>query len=159
MIRSVTMRTIAAIALALLCISASPGTSGQTSDGSSPAPSPAPKSTKCWIYDAIYPVTRSAFESQHVTRAEQLEILKWARPASPAQTKLVKGASPWATPPSVNELGLVRWIRVGSDSSVDVFVARPLFKAGSTGHWPWVALNTNEFIDPVLCDTGAYPTE
>lgn len=153
------VRNVTMTALMLSAIGASPGACGQsTVRQSPPAASPAPASTKCWIYNEVYPATRAAFESQHVSRAQQAEILKWARPASPAQTKLVKAASPWASPPTTAEVGLLRWMRIGSDSSIDVFVARPLFTADSSGHSPWIALNTNEFIDPVLCDIGAYPT-
>jgi hypothetical protein len=154
-----TMRISTTIALMMLTIAASPAARAQMAVNASPAPlSPAPASTGCWIYKNIYPVSRAAFESQHLTRAQQIEILKWARPVSPVQTKLVKAVSPWATPPSVSELGLVRWMRDGDDGSISIFVARPLFKAGESGHAPWLALNENVFIDPVNCDVGAYPT-
>lgn len=157
--QAVTVRIISTMAMILLTIAASPGAYGQNIHISSPlSTSPAPASADCWIYAKIYPATRDAFESQHVTRAQQLEILKWARPVSPAQTKLVKAASPWATPPSAAELGLVRWMRSDWDQSFFVFVARPLFETDSTGHRPWLALDGNVFIDPVNCQTGAYPT-
>jgi hypothetical protein len=153
------MRIITTLALVLLTTAVSPGVCAQGTHSASPSASPwAPASAECWIYKKIYPATRAAFESQHVTREQQIEILKWARPASSAQTKLVTAASPWATPPSVAELGLVRWMRSGWDGSIFVFVARPLFDTDSTGHSPWLALNVNVFIDPVNCDLGAYPT-
>jgi hypothetical protein len=153
------MRAFTTMSLILLTIAASPAAYGQsTHNAALLASSPAPISTKCWIYQKIYPATRAAFESEHITRAEQTEILKWARAASPAQTKLVKVASPWATPPSVSELGMVRWMRDGSDQSILVFVDRSLFETDSNGHRPWLALNANVFIDPVLCQIGAYPT-
>jgi len=147
------------MALILLTFAASPAAYGQsTHSASQPASYPAPLSTECWINGKIYPATRAAFERQHLTRAQRIEILKWARPASPAQIKLVKVASPRATPPSVSELGLVRWERNGSDRSIFVFVERPVFTTGSTGYSPWLALNANVFINPVNCDIGAYPT-
>jgi hypothetical protein len=49
-------------------------------------------------------------------------------------------------------------MRSGWDQSIFVFVARPVFKTGESGHQPWLALNANVFIDPVNCDVGAYPT-
>jgi len=153
------MRIITTMALALLTIAASSEASSQsTHRASPPASTPVPASTECWIYKNIYPATRAAFERQHLTRAQRIEILKWARPASPAQIKMVKAASPRATPPSVSELGLVRWERNGSDRSIFVFVERPVFTTGSTGYSPWLALNANVFINPVNCDIGAYPT-
>jgi hypothetical protein len=151
------MRVMTTVALLMLTIAAPQAVRGQMMLSASPAALfPAPSSTGCWIYKDVYPVTRVAFESQHLTRSQQSEILKWARPASPAQTKLVMAASPWARPPSVSELGLVRWMRDGGDRSIAVFVARPLFRARDTWHAPWLALNENEFIDPVNCDVGAY---
>jgi hypothetical protein len=153
------MRFFITMALLMATIAASPGAYGYSAPNAAAlAKSPAPVSAECWIFGKIYPANRAAFASRKVTREQQLEVLKWARPASPAQTKLVKAASPWATPPSVSELGMVRWMRDGSDQSILVFVARPFFETGSTWHRPWVALNSNEFIDPVLCQMGAYPT-
>lgn len=153
------MRIITTFALSLLTVAATFGALGQSArTASSPSSSPVPASTECWIYKKIYPATRAAFESQHLTQAQRTEILKWARPASPAQKKLVKAASRWATPPSVAELGLVRWMRNGSDRSIFVFVDRPVFTTGSTFYSPWLALNANVFINPVNCETGAYPT-
>jgi hypothetical protein len=152
------MRVFPTVSLILLILAASSGAFGQSTVNAAPlASSPAPVSTKCWIYQKIYPATRAAFASQQVTRAQQLEILKWARPASTAQTKLVKAASRWATPPSVSELDKVRWMRNDWDQSILVFVDRPLFETDSNGHRPWLALNANVFIDPVLCQIGAYP--
>ncbi|HLJ83489.1 MAG TPA: hypothetical protein VKT51_04890 [Candidatus Eremiobacteraceae bacterium] len=153
------MRIVAALVLSLLAVGSPLGARGRSEYGASPpSPTPAPASTECWIYKAAFPATRAAFESQHVTRADQAEIEKWARPASPAQTKLVKAASPWAAPPTAAELGLVRWMRDAEDGSILVFVERPLFTADSSGYSPWLALNTNMFINPVSCEVGAYPT-
>ena len=147
------------MALILLTFAASPAAYGQsTHSASQPASYPAPLSTECWINGKIYPATRAAFASQKITPEQQLEILKWARPGSPAQTKLMKAASRRATPPSVSELGKVRWMRADWDQSILVFVDRPLFDTDSNGHRPWLALNANVFIDPVLCQIGAYPT-
>lgn len=151
------MRIITRTALVLLTVALSSEACGQSSQSASPPASPVPASTECWIYKKIYPVTRAAFESQHLTQAQRTEILKWARPSSPAQKKLVKAASPWATPPSVSELGLVRWMRNGSDRSIFVFVDRPVFTKGRLGIRPWLALNANVWINPVNCETGAYP--
>jgi hypothetical protein len=153
-----TMRAITTMSLILLTVAESSGAYGQsTRSARLLATTPAPASTECWIYGKIYPATRAAFENQHVTRPQQIEILKWARPASPTQTKLVKAASRWATPPSVSELAKVRWMRNDWDQSILVFVDRPLFETDSNGHRPWLALNANVFIDPVLCQIGAYP--
>jgi hypothetical protein len=153
------MRVITTMSLMFLTLAASPGAYGlSTQNAALLTSSPAPVPTKCWIYEKIYPATRAAFAGQKMTRKQQLEILKWARPASPAQTKLVKAASPWATPPSISELGMVRWMRNDWDQSILVFVDRPLFETNSNGHRPWLALNANVFIDPVNCQIGAYPT-
>jgi len=119
--------------------------------------SPAPIPTRCWIYDKIYPATEAAFDSQHLTAAERKEVEKWSEPASPAQVRLVKVASPWATPPTASEVHLIRWMRSGWDRSLFVFVAHPI-SVTSNGYSPWVALNTNVFINPVECEVGAYPT-
>jgi hypothetical protein len=152
------MRIIATMAMMIVTIAVFQAAFGQIALGAIDSP-PSATSAGCWIYKNIYPVTRAAFESQHLTRLQQIEILKWARPASPAQEEMVKEASPWATPPSISEVGLLRWMRDGSDGSISVFVARPLFKTGESGHAPWLALNANEFIDPVNCEMGAYPAE
>jgi hypothetical protein len=148
---------ILVLPLALYCAGCgSHAASGASSSESISSPAPTP--TKCWIYDEIYPATEAAFDGQHLTSAERKEIEKWSAPASPAQVRLVKVASPWATPPTASEVHLVRWMRSGWDRSIFVFVARPLFTPGSSWHSPWVALNTNVFIDPVNCQVGAYPT-
>ncbi len=145
--------------LQLALLLAACGNHAATLASSSPSTSsPAPAPTKCWIYDKVYPATEAAFESQHLTPAQRKEIEKWSAPASPTQARLVKSLSPWATPPTASEVHLVRWMRSGWDRSIFVFVARPLFTRGSTWHSPWVALNTNVFIDPVNCQVGAYPT-
>jgi hypothetical protein len=119
--------------------------------------SPAPNPTRCWIYDKIYPATDAAFDSQHLTAAERKEVEKWSEPASPAQVRLVKVASPWATPPTASEVHSIRWMRSGWDRSLFVFVAHPI-SVTSNGYSPWVALNTNVIINPVECEVGAYPT-
>ena len=119
---------------------------------------PAPASTRCWIYDNIYPATRAAFEREHVTPPQELEIEYWASPSSPAQDRAVKARSPWTKPPSPAEAHLVWWLRDPRDHSIFIFVKRPLCTAGESGHRPWIALNTNVMIDPLLCDVGAYPT-
>lgn len=151
-------RALLALVLILLAVGSPPAARGRSVLRASPPPAPAPASTECWIYAAAYPATRAAFESHHATRAEQAEIEKWARPASPAQTKLVRAASPWAAPPTNAELGLVRWMRDTEDGSILVFVERPLFTEDSPGYSPWLALNTNMYINPVSCEVGAYPT-
>ena len=87
-----TMRFFITMALLVATIAASPGAYGYSAHNAAPlAKSPAPVSTECWIYEKIYPATRAAFASQEVAREQQLEIMKWARPASPAQTKLRLG--------------------------------------------------------------------
>lgn len=120
---------------------------------------PTPSSTpRCWIYDKIHPVTKVAFESQHVTLTERKEIEKYAAPASPAQQHLVETHSPWAAPPSASEQHLVRWMRSPFKSGgIFVFVARPV-EIYHNGYSPWVALNTNVTIDTVQCSVNAYPT-
>jgi hypothetical protein len=141
--------------LALLC--AACGDRRATVARSSPAiASPAPTSTKCWIDGQIYPATQAAYASQHITMAERAEIKKWSALASPSQVRLVKSVSPMATPPTASEEHLVRWMRGGGNRWIYVFVARPLFTQGETGHSPWVGLNANVIIDPVTCDVGAY---
>src|SRR5579864_8369936 len=92
------------------------GCGNHAASGASSSPStssPAPTPIKCWIYDEIYPATEAAFDSQHLTSAERKQIEKWSAPASPAQARLVKSNSPWATPPTASELHLVRWMRSG----------------------------------------------
>ena len=118
---------------------------------------PAPTPTRCWIYDKIYPATQAAFDSQHLTSAERKEVEKWNKPASPAQVRLIKAASPWAIPPTAADVHFIRWMRSGWGHSLFIFVARPIIMK-SQGYSPWVALNTNVFINPVECEVGAYPT-
>lgn len=138
------------------------GCGSHAAAGASSSPSvssPAPAASSCWIYDKIYPATKAAFDSQHLTAAERSEVERWSKPASPAQVRLVKRASPWAVPPTASEVGSIRWMRSswGPAHSLFVFVARPL-DLTSKGYSPWVALNTNVIINPVECEVGAYPT-
>ncbi|MDQ6767954.1 MAG: hypothetical protein M3Z41_09125 [Candidatus Eremiobacteraeota bacterium] len=94
-------------------------------------PTPTPH---CWIYDKIFPASRLAYKSEHVTRAEQRDVEKWA-----------------ATVRS-SERSLVRWMRLKYwPGGILVFVARPAHPT-----W-WTALNTNAIIDVRDCDVHAYP--
>jgi hypothetical protein len=96
-------------------------------------------SRRCWIYDRIFPATAVSYKNQHVSSAQRKEIEKWA------------GSVP------MSERGLVRWMRLPSNSArVLVFVAQPLHREG--GYYPWNALNTNIVIDPDNdCAVMAYP--
>jgi hypothetical protein len=102
---------------------------------------PAPVSSRCWIYSQVNRLTDLAYDSQHVSSSERREIEKWA-----------------ATVPLADR-SLVSWMHdAQGDGSLYVFVARPLYRAHSDGYYPWLALNTNASIDPVLCSIYTRPT-
>lgn len=125
---------------------------------SAPSKIASPVSTpSCFIYNEIYPATEAAFKSQHVTIIERKEIEQFTAPLSPAQERLVRAHSLWATPPSASEQHLIRWMRDPyAPGGVLVFVARPMERTPK-GYSPWVALNTNLLIDTRQCSIGAYP--
>ena len=53
-----------------------------------------------------------------------------------------------------------RWMRSdlrGRDFDVIVFAAKPLVVRNG-GYSPWVAVNSNEFINPYMCEGGALPS-
>lgn len=124
-----------------------------------PKPSPAP-SAPCWIYSAVYSVSKDGFIRGHATAAERKEVGRWAKPASTTQDHLVRMASPWAAPPEPSEMHLLRWMR-DPQGGVYVFVMRPLrpkYSPVVDGVSPWIALNVNVWINPLECEIGAYPT-
>jgi hypothetical protein len=105
------------------------------------ASTPAPASSRCWIYGQVNRLTDLAYDSQHVSSSERREIEKWA------------AAVPLA------DRSLVSWMRdAQGDGSLYVFVARPLYRPHTDGYYPWLAINTNALIDPVLCSIYTRPT-
>ncbi len=119
--------------------------------------SPVPAASKCGIYAQIFPVSRAAFDAQHLTSAKRKEVEIWSAPASPSQMRLVKSRSPWAAPPTAAQRHLLRWMRVPGSDSLLVFIAWPVIR-GTSGYYPWITLNANEFINPITCQIDPYPT-
>ena len=100
------------------------------------APTPTP-STRCFIYERIFPATAAAYRSEHLTGAESSEIEKWAAKVT------------------ASDRSFVRWMRnLYSGKGFFVFVARPLYP---TTHEVWMAVNANIMIDPVECEMDAVP--
>ena len=102
----------------------------------SPSPS-STSTTRCWIYDKIFPATAQAYKSAHASVVEKQEVEKWAVSVPTSQRSLV------------------RWMRDPYNAKfVYVFVAHPLYPTVRT---PWSALNANVFVDTVDCEIGAFP--
>ena len=100
------------------------------------APTPTP-TTRCYLYDRIFPATREAYRRERLTIAETSEIEKSAAKVTSS------------------DRSFVRWMRnLYSGKGFFVFVARPLYP---TTHQVWMALNTNIMIDPVECEMNAVP--
>jgi len=119
---------------------------GSSLQNAATSPNPSPTvTTRCWIYDQIYPANEKAFEAQKLTAAEQQEIAKWAQTVPPGARAMVR----WMRDP-------LREPKKGKVSFL-VFVAEPFFKDGKPIGIAWGALNTNVVIDARSCWVHAYP--
>ena len=93
-------------------------------------------STPCAFFADMYPVSGASFIAHHATAKERAAVLHWS-----------------ARVPAHNRK-YIRWMRM---YGLIVFVANPDFKDRDGGYHPWTALNTNVVVDPVRCETYAYP--
>jgi len=142
-------RTLCAIQLALLC-TACAGRHSSAPSGSPPASSPQPTATSCWIYDEMFPATKAAFESQHVSPAGRREIELFAAPSTPSRLRLAKSYSRFASLPTASQVPNVRWMRDGWARSLIIFVEGPRDAY-------WSVLNTNAVVDSEDCTVVPVP--
>jgi hypothetical protein len=115
---------------------------GVTLPSATQSPGPVPSATPCAIFTHMFAPTQAAFHENNLTSAEQTYIMKFVAkmPASDRQ--------------------YAKWLRTGSSSEpgygLIIFSATPLSYQGG-GYWPWLAVNTNVFVDPHACEVNAYP--
>jgi hypothetical protein len=107
------------------------------------APATPTAAPTCWIYKSIFRPTTESFAKQHLDTPDRAEIMKWVAriPASKRSE--------------------IRWMRILTPAvgpHVLIFLERPLEQPERGGYSPWVALNTNVFINPKTCEVGAIPT-
>ncbi len=88
-------------------------------------------STRCWIYDKIYPVTTQAFKAHHLTQAQQHEIVEWA-------TAPYMDANP----------SVMRWMRDPYESGLWIVWADPPHPSTFA---IWTVVNKQYIINPIDC--------